>query len=241
MNESVAMVRLEGVTKRYLLGEVPVTAVNEVNLEFQRGDFVSIMGPSGSGKSTVLNILGALDVPTSGKYYLEDHLITGLSDFELSKIRNQHFGFIFQAYNLFPESNAVENVEMPLIYAKVKPAERRKRAKEMLDRLKLSHRLNHYPSQLSGGEQQRVAIARALINDPTLLLADEPTGNLSKEMGEEILDFLLELNSQGVSIIVVTHDPQVGSMAKRQVRLEDGRVVSDTVNRQEKPKILVST
>jgi putative ABC transport system ATP-binding protein len=226
MNNS-SMIQLENVVKRYQMGEVQVAALNGISLTIERGEFVSIMGSSGSGKSTLLQIIGLLDSPTTGSYNLEGNQVVRLPDAELARIRNSSFGFIFQAYNLFPELTALENVELPLTYAKVNSRQRRDRAMARLEAVGLSKRLKHYPSQLSGGEQQRVAIARALVNEPTLVLADEPTGNLSKEMGEEILSYLTELNHQGASLMIVTHDPDVGALAKRQIRLTDGQIVSD--------------
>ena len=178
------MIRLEGIAKEYYMGDVVVRALDGIDLEIQRGEFVSIMGPSGSGKSTLLNILGVLDQPSRGAYYLEDVDITQLRDGELSKIRNRHFGFIFQAYNLFPELTALENVMVPLMYAGKPRRERRERAEELLAKVGMEHRLGHLPTQLSGGEQQRVAIARALANSPTLLLADEPTGEPGHRPGQ---------------------------------------------------------
>lgn len=221
------MIRLENITKVYSMGAVDVVALNGVTLEIQRGEFISIMGPSGSGKSTLLHILGALDTPTSGRYYLEDVDIADLDDAEMSRIRNKHFGFVFQSYNLFDELTALENVMMPMVYARVPKPERIERAKELLDSVGMGHRINHYPSQLSGGEQQRVAIARALANRPTLILADEPTGNLSSIQGGEILDILCSLNDQGTTIVMVTHDLKVGSYARRVITLHDGQVSSD--------------
>jgi len=185
------------------------------------------MGPSGSGKSTLLHILGGLDQPTSGAYLLEDVDITELSDKELSRIRNRHFGFIFQGYNLFPELSALENVEVPMMYAGKPKGESAKRAQELLDMMGLAHRFHHYPNQLSGGEQQRVAIARALANDPTLILADEPTGNLASDQGDEILRLLQKLNDGGATIVLVTHDPWAGSFGKRLIRLKDGQIAQD--------------
>lgn len=211
------------------MGDVVINALDNVSMTISRGEFVIIMGPSGSGKSTLLNILGVLDLPTRnhGAYLLEDVDITELGDRELARIRNRHFGFIFQSYNLFPELNALENVMVPLTYAKRPKAERIKRAEELLEMVEMTHRLKHFPNQLSGGEQQRVAIARALANKPTLLLADEPTGNLATEQGNEILSLLKQLNEQGTTIVVVTHDPKVSTYGKRLVRLQDGKIVSD--------------
>lgn len=221
------MIKLEAITKVYAMGQVDVVALNGINLEIQRGEFISIMGPSGSGKSTLLHILGALDTPTSGRYLLEDVDIADLDDGELSRIRNRHFGFVFQSYNLFGELTAIENVMMPMMYARVPKRQRLERAKELLASVEMDHRLNHYPSQLSGGEQQRVAIARALANGPTLVLADEPTGNLSSVQGGEILDILCRLNDQGTTIVMVTHDLHVGSYARRLIALRDGEIAAD--------------
>ena len=221
------MIRLEDVTKIYTMGEVDVVALNGVSLEIQRGEFVSVMGPSGSGKSTLLHILGALDTPTSGRYYLEDVDIADLDDAEMSRIRNRHFGFVFQSYNLFNELNALENVMMPMVYARVPKRERIERAKALLSSVNMDHRMKHYPNQLSGGEQQRVAIARALANNPTLLLDDEPTGNLSSVQGGEILDILCNLNDEGTTVVMVTHDLKVGSYARRLIALRDGQVAAD--------------
>lgn len=222
------MITLQGVSKQYYMGEVVINALDYVNLSIERGEFISIMGPSGSGKSTLLNILGVLDLPTEGSYFLEGVDITHLDDRELARIRNRHFGFIFQSYNLFPELNALENVMVPLTYAGRPKSERIKRAKELLDMVAMSHRLKHFPNQLSGGEQQRVAIARALANNPTLLLADEPTGNLATDQSDEIMELLCDLNHKGTTIVIVTHDPHISSFGKRLVRLQDGKIVSDT-------------
>ena len=221
------MIRLEGIVKEYYMGDVVVRALDSVDVEIQRGEFVSIMGPSGSGKSTLLNVLGVLDQPSAGAYYLEGVDITQLRDRELAKIRNQHFGFIFQAYNLFPELTALENVMVPLMYAGRPRRERRERAEELLNRVGMGHRLHHLPTQLSGGEQQRVAIARALANNPTLLMADEPTGNLATDQGAEIMGILQELNRQGTTVVIVTHDPAITAYGKRLLRLRDGKIISD--------------
>ncbi|AZR73553.1 macrolide ABC transporter ATP-binding protein [Anoxybacter fermentans] len=228
------MIKLKGVKKIYEMGEVEVHALRGIDLTIERGEFVSVMGPSGSGKSTLLHILGGVDLPTEGEYLIEDVDITELTDGELSRIRNQHFGFVFQSYNLFPELTALENVMVPLMYARVGLKERKERAIELLKSLDMGHRLNHYPSQLSGGEQQRVAIARALANNPTLLLADEPTGNLATYQGREIMEIFKRLNEEeGVTIVVVTHDPIVGSYGKRLVGLMDGQVVVDRLIEEE--------
>ncbi|MBX3142515.1 MAG: ABC transporter ATP-binding protein [Trueperaceae bacterium] len=221
------MIQLDGIYKVYAIGENDVAALDGIDLTIERGEFVSIMGQSGSGKSTLLHIIGCLDAPTQGTYLLEGNDVTDLPDGELSRIRNRHFGFIFQSYNLLPELTAQENVEQPLIYAGIRARERRERALAMLDRVGLSDRVRHLPSQLSGGQQQRVAIARALVNDPTLLLADEPTGNLNTEAGDQVLGILAELHRDGTSILMVTHDPRIAGLAERKVVLQDGLVIED--------------
>lgn len=223
------MIRFEGITKEYCMGDVEVRALNNIDLEIQKGEFLSIMGPSGSGKSTLLNILGVLDQPSSGAYYLEDLDITQLRDKELAQIRNRHFGFIFQSYNLFPELSALENVMVPLMYAGQPRKERQQRAEKLLIDVGMGHRLNHLPTELSGGEQQRVAIARALANNPTLILADEPTGNLATDQGSEIMHILQNLNEQGTTVVIVTHDPNISQYGQRLVLLRDGEIVADQV------------
>jgi putative ABC transport system ATP-binding protein len=224
---SAPMIQLEGIVKRYAMGDGLVAALDGVDLQIERGEFISIMGASGSGKSTLMQILGALDTPTEGAFVLEGYDITRLPDAELARIRNQHFGFVFQAYNLFPELTTLENVELPLVYAGIAAKARREQAKAYLEAVGLEDRMRHYPSQLSGGQQQRVAIARAIVTEPTVLLADEPTGNLSREGGDEVLAIFEQLHAEGVSVVLVTHDPRVGAFAERCVKLEDGRVVSD--------------
>ena len=222
------MIDLKNIYKVYNMGNVDVPALDGVDFAMKRGEFVSVVGQSGSGKSTLLHLLGCLDTPTSGSYKLEGHDITRLPDKELSRIRNRHFGFVFQAYNLLSDMTALENVEQPLVYAKVGGKKRTERAKMMLEKVGLSDRVKHMPSQLSGGQQQRVAIARALVNSPTLLLADEPTGNLNTEAGDAVLDILLRLHEEEtMSIVMVTHDPRVALLAQRQVVLQDGITVQD--------------
>lgn len=222
------MIELEGISKVYDLGGgAVVEALKGVNLSIGRGEFITVMGPSGSGKSTLLHILGILDAVDSGIYYLEETDLATLPDRELSRIRNQYFGFIFQSFNLFNEFSAIENVMFPLIKAGVHRSERRERAEILLSQVELNHRLHHYPNMLSGGEQQRVAIARALANDPTFILADEPTGNLPSNQGSEILGMLDRLNSDGVTVIMVTHDDKLGERGSRAVRLRDGEIESD--------------
>lgn len=219
------MIEIKNLSKRYLLGEVYVTALDSINLTIQRGEFVAIMGSSGSGKSTLLNILGTLDKPTTGEYLIEGRSIHSLPDVALSKLRNHSFGFVFQAYHLFPELKAWENVAFPLRYSQVPKKEHKERAIAQLEKVGLGKRLDHFPRQLSGGEQQRVAIARAMINEPSVLFADEPTGNLSKEMGEDILKLFEDIHARGATLVLVTHDPDVGKRASRLIRVQDGHLV----------------
>ena len=222
------MIELKNAAKIYDLGGgAQIQALKGVDLSIDRGEFITVMGPSGSGKSTLLHILGILDDVDEGAYRLEETDLTTLTDRELSRIRNQHFGFIFQSFNLFNEFNAIENVMYPLMTAGIRPTERKERAQSLLAQVGLEGRLYHYPNMLSGGEQQRVAIARALANDPTFILADEPTGNLPSQQGAEILDFLDGLNKDGVTVIMVTHDDKLGERGNRAVRLRDGEVESD--------------
>ncbi len=222
-----AFIELERISKIYMMGDVKVEALSGVSLRIARGEYAAVMGPSGSGKSTLLNIVGGLDVATSGKYLLEGVEVTRLPDAELARIRCRHFGFVFQSYNLFPELTAIENVMMPMTYARIAPAERARRSAKLLDSLGMGHRLRHLPNQLSGGEQQRVAIARALANDPDAVFADEPTGNLATKQGQEILDILGGLNRQGVTIVMVTHDEKVAARASRVITMRDGQIEAD--------------
>ena len=222
------MIELKGAAKVYDLGGgAQIHALKGVDISIERGEFITVMGPSGSGKSTLLHILGILDDVDHGSYRLEETDLTTLTDRELSRIRNQHFGFIFQSFNLFGEFNALENVMYPLMTAGVRVSERKERARSLLAQVGMERRVYHYPNMLSGGEQQRVAIARALANDPTFILADEPTGNLPSYQGTEILDFLNGLNKDGVTVIMVTHDDKLGERGTRAVRLRDGEVESD--------------
>ena len=221
------MIRMENISKQYDLGSVRVDALKDVSLEIERGDYAAIMGPSGSGKSTLMHIAGILDSATGGKYYLEDYDITALPDREQARIRNRHFGFIFQSFNLFPELSAVENVMLPMSYAGIPARKRKDRAVELLSEVGLGHRLTHLPSMLSGGEQQRTAIARALANNPDLILADEPTGNLPTDKGEEIMTILESLNRSGVTIVMVTHNPEQGRRAGCLIELRDGRLIKN--------------
>ncbi|MFC1659970.1 ABC transporter ATP-binding protein [Gemmatimonadota bacterium] len=224
------IIRTEGLTKDYVLGAETVHAVQGVDLEIYRGEFVALMGPSGSGKSTLMNLLGCLDTPTDGRYWLSGKPVSEFSDDELARVRNQEIGFVFQTFNLLPRATSLHNVELPLIYAGVRGKERRELARGKLELVGLADRVNHKPPELSGGQRQRVAIARALVNEPALLLADEPTGNLDSATSGEIMQVLVELNQQGQTIVLVTHEHDIAAHAKRQVHLRDGLVEQDFMN-----------
>ncbi len=221
------ILRLDHVSKEYRMDGVVFKALCNVSLIIRKGDFVAIMGPSGSGKSTLMHIIGCLDKPTEGSVYIEEHKISTVSEKELATIRNTHIGFVFQQFNLLRRTPALTNVELPLVYAKIPAKERTKRAKDMLTEVGLADKLDNFPSQLSGGQQQRVAMARALVTNPTIILADEPTGNLDSKSGGEIMNLLENLNKNGRTIVVVTHDEHVASHAKRIVRIADGKILTD--------------
>ena len=214
--------RMEKINKFYQMGEEQAHILKDVDLALERGDYLSVLGPSGSGKSTLMNIIGCLDVANSGRYTLDGQVIEDLGEGELARIRSREIGFIFQNSQLLPRLNAQKNVELPLIYAGVSPKERRRRAREMLERVGLSDRMGHYPNQLSGGQQQRVAIARALVGNPTLLLADEPTGALDQKTGRQVMGLFRELNDEGRTIIMITHDMNIAKNARRVVHIIDG-------------------
>lgn len=221
------MIKLNGISKVYQTGEVEVRALDNIDLHIKKGEFTAIMGSSGSGKSTMMNILGCLDTATHGSYILDGTEVEGLKDDNLAGIRNKKIGFIFQSFNLLPKLSAVENVELPMIYARVSKKKRRTKALEALSKVGLEDRAYHKPNELSGGQRQRVAIARALVNDPAILLADEPTGNLDSNSEEEIMNIFKTLNNDGVTIIMVTHEPSLGKECKRRVIFRDGKIIDD--------------
>src|SRR5437868_2710530 len=226
-----SVVKVVDLVKNYYLESVTVRALRGVSLTVEEGDFVALMGPSGSGKSTLLNLLGCLDRPTSGQYYLGDDDVSGMDDDQLSEVRSRYLGFIFQSYNLLAQYTVVENIEIPLLYQGCKlNDETRERCVRLAEMVGLGDRLDHRPMQLSGGQQQRVAIARALVNDPHVVLADEPTGNLDSRTSDEIMGLLVELNEAGKTIIMVTHENDIAAWAKRVVRMRDGHIESDTLN-----------
>lgn len=216
------ILNMQNICKSYYMGEEELEVLHKVNLTIHSGEFLSILGPSGSGKSTMMNIIGCLDVPTSGSYYLTGNDINDLNEVELAYIRNKEIGFVFQSFQLLPRLNALQNVELPLIYSGLSYSERQKRAKEYLSRVGLADKLHNYPNQLSGGQQQRVAIARALVTNPSILLADEPTGALDQKTGTQVIELFEELNRDGRTIIMITHDRNIASHAKRIVNILDG-------------------
>jgi putative ABC transport system ATP-binding protein len=223
------IIRIENLCKVYQNGSIKVEALKKINISVEKGAFVSIMGPSGSGKSTLMNIIGCLDRSTSGLYELDGVDISGLDDIKLAKIRNLKIGFVFQSFNLLARVTALQNVELPMIYAGVRAKDRRSRAKEALERVGLSERIHHKPNELSGGQKQRVAIARALVNNPAIILADEPTGNLDSESGEEIMSIFQDLNKEGVTVVLVTHEPDIAEHTNRILSFKDGNLVKDVL------------
>ena len=237
------VIELRDIRKIYQLGEVEVSALRGVSLSIDRGEFVALVGPSGSGKSTLMNTLGCLDHPTSGSYLLAGQEIVTLSSDERALVRNQRIGFIFQSFNLLARTSALENVELPMLYARggVSAWKRRQRATELLTQVGLGERLDHHPGQLSGGQQQRVAIARALVNNPAILMCDEPTGNLDTKTSKEVIQLFRDLNASGITVILVTHDQDVARCAKRVVVLRDGLVVEDTSDFNQAMKVLHSS
>ena len=227
MNSNESLIHLDGVTKVFLTDEVETHALSGIHLEIRNGEYVSIAGPSGCGKTTLLSILGLLDTPSDGKYMLNTKQVADLSFSERARIRNQEIGFIFQAFNLIGDLTVYENVELPLTYRGMPSKERKERVQEALERVGMSHRMKHYPSQLSGGQQQRVAVARAVVGKPSILLADEPTGNLDSRNSESVMELLEELHKEGATICMVTHDPRFARYAERSIHLFDGRVVEE--------------
>ena len=224
------MIQVKDVHKSYDLGETLVHALRGVSFSIEEGEFVSIMGPSGSGKSTLMNIVGCLDTPSEGTYLLKDRNVGNLDEEQLAGIRNEEIGFVFQKFQLLPRSSALENVALPLKYASVKQSERLIRAEEVLDKVGLTNRLTHKPTELSGGEQQRVAIARALVNSPSILFADEPTGNLDSKTGDQVLEIFKDLNKRGQTIVVITHEREVAKQSQRTITIKDGEIGSDSIN-----------
>ena len=224
------IIRLAGVTKTYDAGELAVQALSGIDLEVEKGQMVAIIGPSGSGKSTLMHILGCLDAPSSGSYVLDGQDVSALSSFQLAGVRNRKIGFVFQTFNLLPKASLLRNVELPMLYAGLGSAERRTRAQAALERVGLGDRRKHRPSELSGGQRQRAAIARALVMEPTLVLADEPTGNLDSKTGDEILQIFHHMHGRGETIVIVTHDPRIADQCQRVVQIVDGRIEDDRLN-----------
>ena len=226
---SPMLVQLKSLTKTYRAAEVETTALHNVNVDIREGEFVAVMGPSGCGKSTLLNVIGMLDSPTSGSYMFKDQEVAGSSEARLAGLRKRHLGFVFQSFNLIDELTVEGNVEMALLYHKMSATERKKRVAEVMDRMKIAHRAKHFPNALSGGQQQRVAVARAVVSNPSLILADEPTGNLDSQHGEEVMKLLLELNAAGTTIVMVTHSSAHAQFARRTINLFDGKVVTENM------------
>ncbi len=223
------MIEVKDMHKTYFMGKIKVPALRGVTFGVQDGEFLAIMGPSGSGKSTLMHLMGCLDYPTEGEYWIDGREISSISDDRLAEIRNQKIGFVFQQFNLLSRTTILQNVEVPLIYRGVNLRRRRQLAKEALEKVGLGHRLTHKPNEISGGQKQRVAIARALVNNPAIILADEPTGNLDSKTGQEILEIFTDLNSQGHTIVLVTHEKEIAEYARRVIELRDGRILKDEV------------
>ena len=222
------LIELKGINKTYKNGDQELRVLKDIDLEVEKGEFVAIMGPSGSGKSTLMNVIGLLDRPTSGNYFLDGQEVGNLSEKKLAHVRNEQIGFVFQQFFLLSKLNAFQNVELPLIYAGVHPAKRKEIAEQYLEKVELGSRMHHLPSELSGGQKQRVAIARALVNRPAIVLADEPTGALDTKTGEQIMDLLTKLNQEGKTIIMVTHEPEIAAFANRRIVIRDGVISSDS-------------
>jgi putative ABC transport system ATP-binding protein len=225
------MIKTEALTKVFRTDEVETTALNKIAVKVQKGEFLAIMGPSGCGKSTLLNIVGLLDNPTGGKYWFNGIDVSGFRENQRTNLRKGNIGFVFQSFNLIDELNVYENVELPLLYLRMKPSERNKRVREVLERMQISHRSKHFPQQLSGGQQQRVAVARAVVSNPKLILADEPTGNLDSANGEAVMKLLEQLNNDGTTIVMVTHSPAHAERASRIIHLFDGHVVTENIKK----------
>ena len=228
------LIDLRNINKTYRNGDQELKVLKNINLTVEEGEFVAIMGPSGSGKSTLMNIIGMLDRPSTGEYFLENEDVANLGDKKLAKVRNNQIGFVFQQFFLLSKLNALQNVELPLIYAGVSQGSRKNLAKQYLEKVDLGTRMTHLPSELSGGQKQRVAIARALVNNPSIILADEPTGALDTKTGEQIIELLMELNAEGKTIIMVTHEPEIAAYAKRQIVIRDGVISSDSAEKEER-------
>lgn len=224
------LIKIENLNKIYATGSIQVNALKNINITIEKEEYVAIIGASGSGKSTLMNILGCLDKATSGRYILDGEDVSQLDDISLSQVRNRKIGFVFQAFNLLPRLNALENVELPMVYAGIPAKERYKRAKEALERVGLGDRIHHKPNEVSGGQKQRIAIARSLVNNPSIILADEPTGNLDTKSSYEIMEIFQKLNDEGVTIVMVTHEPDIAKYTKRQITFKDGEIIKDILN-----------